>query len=98
MSGYPPADWLKQDKSAGIAVTLRLLTGANLLRLQCMVVLAGGDLPFELPGAPARVIGDGQRGLGSGPHEVLDGAANELVIIDNGNHRNICHSKPAGRP
>src|SRR6185369_9710535 len=35
LSGYPPADWLKQDKSAGIAVTLRLLTGANLLRLQC---------------------------------------------------------------
>jgi len=50
LSGYPPADWLKQDKSAGIAVTLRLLTGANLLRLQCMVVLPRR----RRVGAPAR--------------------------------------------
>jgi len=39
LSVCPPADWLKQDESAGIAVTLRLLARANLLRLQCMMVV-----------------------------------------------------------
>jgi hypothetical protein len=39
MSGYPPTDWLKQDKSAGIVVTPRLRAGANLLRMQCMMVM-----------------------------------------------------------
>jgi len=41
----PPADWLKQDKSVGIAVTVWLPTGANLLRLQCMMAVA--DAPAD---------------------------------------------------